>query len=250
MVIKFDRYFPPAGENRGIHLYLPDDYYGSQEHYPVLYMFDGHNLFFDSDATFGKCLGLKEFLDHWGKKMIVVGLACASDDIQRVHEYCPYHIQSRIYGDLWGRGDETVNWIVHDLKPWIDQNYRTWPFREATAIAGYSMGGMMSLFTVLRYNRWFSKAAVISPALLPAMEHFKREIPNSPLSPDTRIFFSWGTAEDSPEGVWHLEQSIRYLEYLVQQKGVQTYLLRQEGGVHNEFSWEQQLPVWMDFLWY
>lgn len=45
MVIKFDRYFPPAGENRGIHLYLPDDYYGSQEHYPVLYMFDGHNLF-------------------------------------------------------------------------------------------------------------------------------------------------------------------------------------------------------------
>lgn len=29
MVIKFDRYFSPAGENRGIHLYLPDDYYGS-----------------------------------------------------------------------------------------------------------------------------------------------------------------------------------------------------------------------------
>lgn len=42
MVIKFDRYFPPAGENRGIHLYLPDDYYESQERYPVLYMFDGH----------------------------------------------------------------------------------------------------------------------------------------------------------------------------------------------------------------
>ena len=87
MVLKFERFFSPAGENRGIHLYLPDDYYESQERYPVLYMFDGHNLFFDSDATFGKCLGLKDFLDHWGKKMIVVGLACAADDIQRVHEY-------------------------------------------------------------------------------------------------------------------------------------------------------------------
>ena len=86
-VLKFERFFSPAGENRGIHLYLPDDYYESQERYPVLYMFDGHNLFFDSDATFGKCLGLKDFLDHWGKKMIVVGLACAADDIQRVHEY-------------------------------------------------------------------------------------------------------------------------------------------------------------------
>ena len=142
-----------------------------------------------------------------------------------------------------------MDWVVHELKPWIDQNYRTWPFREATAIAGYSMGGMMSLFTVLRYNHIFSKAAVISPALLPAMEDFKREIWNGSFSPDTRIFFSWGTAEDSPEGVWHLEQSIRHLEYLVQQKGIQTYLFRQEGGVHNESSWEHQLPVWMNYLW-
>ena len=250
MVTKFERYFSPAGENRGIHLYLPDDYYSSQERYPVIYMFDGHNLYFDSDATYGKCLGMKDFLDHWGKKLIVVGIACAADDIQRVHEYCPYHIQSSIYGDLRGRGDATMDWVVQELKPWIDQNYRTWPFREATAIAGYSMGGMMSLFTVLRYNRFFSKAAVISPALLPAMEDFKREIRDGNFSPDTKIFFSWGTAEDSPEGVWHLEQSIRHLEYLVQQKGVQTYLFRQVGGIHNEYSWEQQLPVWMDYLWF
>lgn len=249
MVLKLERYFPAAGENRGIHLYLPDDYSESTERYPVLYMFDGHNLYFDSDATFGKCLGMKDFLDRWGKKLIVVGIACAAEDYKRVHEYCPYHIQSRIYGDLRGQGDVTVDWIVGDLKPWIDRSFRTWPFREGTAIAGYSMGGMMSLFTVLRYNRWFSKAAVISPALLPAMEQFQHEIQGSALSPDTRIFFSWGTAEDSPEGVRHLEQSIRHLEYLVQQKGVRTYLLRQEGGVHNESSWEHQLPVWMDFLW-
>ena len=250
MVTKFDRYFTPAGENRGIHVYLPDDYYNSEERYPVIYMFDGHNLYFDSDATFGKCLGMKDFLDRWGKKVIVVGLACAADDIQRVHEYCPYHIQSRIYGDLNGRGDATMDWVVHELKPWIDATYRTWPHREATAIAGYSMGGMMSLFTVLRYNSVFSKAAVISPALLPAMEDFKREIAGGTFLPDTKIFFSWGTAEDSPEGVWHLEQSIRHLEYLVQQKGIQTYLFRQEGGVHNESSWEHQVPVWMNYLWY
>lgn len=249
MVTKFERPFSPAGESRGIHLYLPDDYYSSQERYPVIYMFDGHNLYFDSEATFGKCLGMKDFLDRWGKKVIVVGIACAADDLQRVHEYCPYHIHSAIYGELWGRGDTTMDWVVGDLKPWIDQNYRTWPFREATAIAGYSMGGMMSLFSVLRYNRFFSKAAVISPALLPAMDAFREEIQRTWLSPDTRIFFSWGTAEDSPEGVWRLEQAIRELEWRVQQQGVRTYLLRQEGGIHNEYSWEQQLPTWMNFLW-
>lgn len=53
MVLKFERFFSPAGENRGIHLYLPVDYYESQERYPVLYMFDGHNLFFDGDPPFG-----------------------------------------------------------------------------------------------------------------------------------------------------------------------------------------------------
>ena len=49
----------------------------------MLYMFDGHNLFLDADATFGKYLGLKEFLDHWWKRLIVVGMECAHDNRNR-----------------------------------------------------------------------------------------------------------------------------------------------------------------------
>ncbi len=194
MVHKFDIWFSPAGENRRIHLYLPDEYGWSQERYPVLYMFDGHNLFFDGDATFGKSLGLKDFLDHWGKKLIVVGMECSKEDLRRVHEYCPYHIHSQIYGDVDGRGAATMDWIVHDLKPYIDGTYRSWPHREATAIAGYSMGGMMALFGVLRYNQCFSKAAVISPSIVPAMDSFRQEV-RAPIEADTRVFFSWGTGE-------------------------------------------------------
>lgn len=250
MVTKFEVWFPPAGENRRIHMYLPDDYDQSEERYPVVYMFDGHNLYFDQDATYGKALGMKEFLDHWGKKILVVGVECSADDWQRVREYCPYHIQSRIYGDLNGTGAQTMDWIVGDLKPYIDQNFRTYPFREATAMAGYSMGGMMSLFAVLRYNSYFSKAAVISPALLPAMDAFQAEIAGGALDADTRIFFSWGTDEDSPEEVWNLSQSILYLEKEVQKKGARTYIYCQQGGRHNEGSWERQVPVWMNFLWF
>lgn len=249
MVTKIKRRYGPANEDRYIHLYLPDDYDRSDERYPVVYMFDGHNLFYDSEATFGKSLGMKEFLDGWGKQFIVVGIACAADDLQRVQEYCPFNIRSFIYGPIEGRGEETLDWVLKELKPWVDANYRTWPFREATAIAGYSMGGMMSLYTVLRHNRWFSKAAVISPALAPSMDAFEQEIAADTLDPDTRIFFSWGTAEYSPENVQAQEARIRKLEALVQAKGARTYLLRQEGGSHNEASWEHQLPVWMDFLW-
>lgn len=250
MVQKFNFFFGPAGENRRIHLYLPDDYDRTEERYPVVYMFDGHNLYFDSDATFGKSLGLKDFLDHWHKKLIVVGMECSGQDLQRVREYCPYRIQSPIYGSIDGRGAETVDWIVHDLKPYVDRTYRTYPFREATAIAGYSMGGMMALFAVLRYNQYFSKAAAISPSILRAMEDFKQEIWEHTYSPDTRIFFSWGTAEYSDEENWHISQSILYLEKEVQKKGVRTYILCQPGGQHNEASWERQVPTWMQFLWF
>lgn len=248
MVKKFDFWCDPAGENRTIHLYLPDDYFATDERYPVLYFFDGHNLFYDSDATFGKCLGLKEFLDGWGKNLIVAGITCSTDDRTRTYEYVPYRVTTCTYGYVEGRGDATVTWILNKLKPFLDGNYRTYPFRECTAIAGYSLGGMTALYAALRYNVWFSKAAVISPAIVPAMEPFKAEIANGTFSPDTRIFFSWGTNEYDPETVYHLSQSILYLEKQLQNKGVRTYICCQQGGTHNEASWQHAVPEWMNFL--
>ena len=36
--------------DKNIIVYLPDDYYQSEERYPVLYMNDGQNAFFDDQA--------------------------------------------------------------------------------------------------------------------------------------------------------------------------------------------------------
>ena len=247
MVRKFDYWFAAAADNRRIHLYLPADYDSSSERYAVLYMFDGHNLFYDSDATFGKSLGLKEFLDGWWKRLIVVGIECAHDDGTRVREYNPLDIDSSIYGHINGCGQHTFGWIVNDLKPFIDSHYRTWPQREATAIAGYSMGGMMALYGVLWHNSVFSKAAVIPPAFRPAMGIFSSAIPELPISADTRVFLSWGTQELADEH--DLEERIRKVEALIMARGARTYLYRNEGGIHNETSWQREVPCWMKFLW-
>ena len=59
MVIKDTIYYEPAAEDRMLHIYLPDDYDSSGERYPVMYFWDGHNLFSDSDATYGKSWGLQ-----------------------------------------------------------------------------------------------------------------------------------------------------------------------------------------------
>ena len=77
MIIKRDCYYPPRNSNRRLHIYLPDDYEYSNERYPVVYMFDGHNLFFDEDATYGKSWGIRTFLDAWDKKLIIVGMECS-----------------------------------------------------------------------------------------------------------------------------------------------------------------------------
>ncbi len=41
VVIKREIFFPPAGEDRTLHIYLPEGYESSRERYPVMYFFDG-----------------------------------------------------------------------------------------------------------------------------------------------------------------------------------------------------------------
>ena len=57
-------------ETRKAYLYLPESYaYDEAARYPVLYMFDGHNVFFDSHATYGKSWGMKEYMDQLEQKI-------------------------------------------------------------------------------------------------------------------------------------------------------------------------------------
>ena len=79
MIQKWDVTIPAltGEEPRGVYLYLPADYdYAPERRYPVLYMFDGHNVFFDSDATYGKSWGLGEYLDAYGVPLIVAAVEC------------------------------------------------------------------------------------------------------------------------------------------------------------------------------
>ena len=65
MVIKEMVHITPYHLDRMLHIYLPDDYEESEARYPVMYMYDGHNLFYNEDATYGKSWGLQEFMRQW-----------------------------------------------------------------------------------------------------------------------------------------------------------------------------------------
>ncbi|MFQ6791537.1 MAG: alpha/beta hydrolase [Thomasclavelia sp.] len=250
MVEKFEVMISPFNCIRQVHVYLPDDYYQNQERYPVMYMYDGHNLFYDSDATYGKSWGLKEFMDQYDKKVIIVGIECDHKGNQRLSEYCPYDLENSFLGPIKGRGKEFMDWFVYEFKEIIDQRYRTIPFRECCGIGGSSMGGLMALYTVIKYNQYFSKAACISPAISMCFDQLKKDFKQNQIDSDTRVYFSFGTREvRGKSGInWMLKNITWFNDEIVKLHG-HSYINVVKNGRHNEASWEKENPTYFDFLW-
>ena len=149
--------------------------------------------------------------------------------------------------------------IVDELKPFIDREFPTIPFRECTGIGGSSMGGLMACFALVRFNRFFSKAACLSPSIGSVSGKLWHEMNNTSLSPDTRAYFSWGTMEgygglqkiapwkdDKTSWVY---KSCRVTANKIEQQGGSAKLYCQIGGRHCEEDWEKQLGLFMPFLW-
>lgn len=242
MIEKRDIFFPPAGKLRRLHIHLPEDYYETDRRYPVMYFFDGHNLFSDSDATFGKSWGLEDFLQAWEKPILIVSIECGHEPGERIAEYCPYKMDETCYlGPIDGYGDATAAWMARELKPMIDQEYRTYPHREATGIGGSSMGGLMSLYSVIAHNDVYSKAACLSSVIFAPLLQAAQDLP---LHLDTRVYLSWGTEESRATG--RLSQQ---MEAILQTKGILTRAYAQAGGEHCEGDWEKQNGLYMDYLW-
>lgn len=256
MVVKRDFIYTPKGKNRPLHIYLPEDYETSDKRYPVTYYFDGHNLFFNEDATYGKSWGLKEFMDGWGKDMIIVGIECGHEGDERLSEYLPYKTSIGYFRKFKPMGKQTMDWIVSEIKPMIDAEYRTLPDRANTGIAGSSMGGLMSLYAAVRYNEYFSKAGCVSSAIGFCIRSVLKDMRLHPMAKNTKVYLSWGTKEafgllrtDREDRSSRTCKWNRRVAALVREQGAEATLYCQVGGAHCEADWEKQLPIFMPWLW-
>ena len=250
MVIKWKiRYPAPKGEDeRFAYVYLPEGGWKPDRRFPVLYMFDGHNVFFDEDATYGKSWGMAEYLESSGTPLIVAAVECNHDPKWgRIREYAPFDFRSARMGEIKAEGGETMDWLIRSFKPMIDAEFPTLPDREHTFIAGSSMGGLMSLFALARYNDVFSRAAALSPSIgfrPSALDAMLRE---ASFPAGTVLYMDMGETELR----WRSTQSRwRTVCRLLQQKGVLLTSRLVPGGEHNETSWEKQNPFFISTLLY
>lgn len=251
MIKKWQISIPEFEDNtpRSLYVYLPLSYHSSQKRYPVLYMFDGHNLFFDSDATYGKSWGLKKYLDKNRIDLIVVAPECShAPDNGRLREYSPYNFSDTTFGQIEGQGHLTMEWMVHVLKKEIDKQFRTKKGRESTYIAGSSMGGLMSLYALFQYNHIFSRAAALSPSLWVDPDRLTALIRGAYIRSDTVLYMDYGTVEfQNHPG---MELLYRQITRELEDRHIPLTNRIVPGGQHCEASWEKQLPFVIPALLY
>lgn len=240
---------PKGPDLRHAYVYLPDAAEEEPERrFPVLYMFDGHNVFYDEDATYGKSWGMGEYLDETETPLIVAAVECNHDpDWGRIREYAPYDFTARRFGRIKAFGRETMEWLTGVFKPQIDAAFPTLPDREHTFIAGSSMGGLMSLYALSDYHRVFSRAAALSPSIDFEGARLDAMIRNADYPAGTVLYMDFGETEMKRA---RAESRWRTVCRLLQQKGVLLTSRIVPGGEHNEASWEKQNPFFLSTLLY
>ena len=235
---------------RRAYVYIPDYWEENpDQRYPVLYMFDGHNVFFDEDATYGKSWGMLEFLENSQIPLIVAAVECNhSPKNGRLSEYSPYTFDDQRFGHVRGRGRTTMEWMVNRFKPLIDRQYPTLPDREHTFIAGSSMGGLMTLYAVTQYNHIFGRAAALSPSLWVAPGKLDRLFREAAIDPNTVVYMDYGSDELDNHG--HMASLFGQASARLMERQVKVNCRIVPGGNHSEASWERQIPIFMETLFY
>lgn len=275
-IVHFDNFPSKYVDARNVYVWLPDDYL-AQEKYPVLYMHDGQMLF-DASLTWNKqALEVDEIAGRLiaegkTKKFIVVGIC--NNGLKRHPEFFPQKPYSKltakqkefVSNELLNRkkidttfhpiSDNYLQFLVTELKPFIDSNFATKSDRSNTFICGSSMGGLISLYAICEYPEVFGGAACLSthwtgiyqlennPIPVTFFKYLKQNLPD-PKS--HKIYFDCG--DQTLDALYPtLQQKV---DRIMQAKGFSNshWITRFfPGKDHSEKSWNERLAIPLEFL--
>ena len=253
MVDVFPVHLTPTGEERTVRVYTPAAHATGDRRYPVLYMLDGHNLFDDADASYGRAWRLGAHLDTHGPEVIVVGIDAAPGE-RRSDEYTPWSITHPRHephpdgvGD-GGGGRAFVDWLVRELKPAIDARYRTDP--TATALAGASLGGLMAIYGAAAHPSVIRRAAAFSASIEVNERDLIPYLERRDLSALERLYLDVGTHEWSDPAdcdAYRAACARAAAELATRVRRFRFDVI--DGGAHHEASWAARLGDVLAFLY-
>ncbi|NNE42748.1 MAG: hypothetical protein HKN12_00940, partial [Gemmatimonadetes bacterium] len=242
----FSLAFPDILDGRRLWVWLPPGYADSGERYPVLYFWDGQNIFdhatsfsgeWQVDETCTRLIGEGKI-----RPLIVVGVENGGD--ARMREYTPWTDAQRGGGD----GARHLDVLTGQIKPRIDELFRTRPEPEATGICGSSLGGLMAAYAAFEAPDTFGRAAAVSVSFSWADHALVRWVAEQDKAPrGHRLYVDTGTREsgrkvdrdgngrdDHVDALYALEEAVEKRGY---REGKNLLTVVDRGGQHHESAW-------------
>jgi hypothetical protein len=274
-IVRIENFQSKFVDPRNIDIWLPEGYSDTIK-YAVIYMHDGQMLF-DSTTTWNKQEWqvdevISELIsENKIKETIVVGIF--NNNNYRVAEYLPQVALDGLVEPTRGSivktllknkplSDNYLNFIVGELKPYIDKTFSTLSDPENTIIMGSSMGGLISIYAICKYPDVFGGAGCLSthwPMIGPGLLYnrkitenissaFRKYLQsNLPRPPAGKIYFDYGS-----ETLDSLYRPYQILVDTIMKKAGYTsadWMTREfRGDNHSERSWSKRLNIPLEFL--
>jgi predicted alpha/beta superfamily hydrolase len=234
---------PIFRKKRRISVLLPHNYHETEERFPVLYLQDGQNTH-DESAPYGSWSvdkRLAQLQAQGNGKVIVVAIDHAEEE--RIKEFLPFDHPK--FGE--GEGDEYMKFLVQQLKPKIDESFRTLPDRENTAIGGSSLGGLISLYGGLTRTHIYSKVLIFSPSLWVSKKIYRLAEEFQPTE-NTKFYLYAGEKESQ----YHIPNIKRMQHTLetgnAENSNFQLTISIRNDGTHSEYFWGEEFGNAVNWL--
>jgi predicted alpha/beta superfamily hydrolase len=241
------------GNRRDVLVYLPPGYRRwSRRRYPVLYMHDGQNIF-DAATSFA---GIEWGVDETAQRLIrqklieplmIVAVANMGED--RIHEYAPTAgvIDAEAKRTKRSRGLARVygQFLMEELKPYIDKRYRTRREAEFTGLGGSSLGGLVTLAMGILFPEVFTRLIVMSPSIWWDDFAVYRLVDMIEQKPPLKIWLDTGTAEPGWEQARELRDRLIEKDW---RPDVDLSYLEVKGADHSEAAWGARVDPALRFL--
>jgi predicted alpha/beta superfamily hydrolase len=233
---------------RDLIVYVPPGYDEQpQRRFPVLYLHDGQNLF-DRATAFGgqdwNVHGAADYLIQAGSLEPILIVGIYNTGKSRIQEYTPSKAP-KIGG---GRADRYGKFLLLEVMPFIQNEYRAQTSPQVTGIGGSSLGGLVSLYFGLKYPQTFGKIAALSPSVWWNQRIILRFAAAATPQPRPRIWLDIGTRE-GPKIVPDVELFRDVLVKRGWRENQDLHYERVEGGEHNEAAWSQRIGRVLAFLY-
>ena len=229
------------GQARTIRVWLPSaNDEAADARYPVLYMHDGQNCFDRATSAFGNEWEIDETLTRLIAAktippLIVVGIDNGLGN--RPNEYT-FEADATRGG---GHGADHANFLLKEVKPFVEKTYRVQTDKAHTFVGGSSLGGLDSLELARRHPETFGGVLAMSPTIFWADGAVMKAIDKDASAlKNTRIWLDMGTREGTPSQSEKYVEQIRQLSAALDRQNITHHLEIDDGAAHNEPAWSKR----------